>query len=143
MYIYHIGGTMNNLIYKFKQYLLRINKNDQLNFMLLSISIIITFSNYFIFENLPLSILTQFMLIVVIYRFFSRNKWQREKENRLFLNNTKFIRNQITLVKLSIKDKDHKYFICPKCKKFTRVPKGKGKIEIKCPYCKHCFDKKS
>jgi transcription elongation factor Elf1 len=31
-----------------------------------------------------------------------------------------------------IKDKEHRYFKCPNCGQYLRVPKGKGKIHINC-----------
>lgn len=40
-------------------------------------------------------------------------------------------------------DKDHKYFFCPKCGQSVRVPKGAGKIRVKCPKCGEKFEKKA
>ena len=42
-----------------------------------------------------------------------------------------------------LKDREHKYFACPKCKQSVRVPKGKGKIAITCPKCREKFVKKT
>ena len=42
-----------------------------------------------------------------------------------------------------IKDRDHRYFECPRCHQTVRVPKGKGKISISCPKCKEKFIKKT
>ena len=39
--------------------------------------------------------------------------------------------------------KTHRYFRCPQCRATVRVPRGKGKIRITCPKCKHQFVKKS
>ena len=42
-----------------------------------------------------------------------------------------------------IKDRQHKYFDCPKCRQPVRVPRGKGKIAITCPKCKEKFIRKT
>lgn len=42
----------------------------------------------------------------------------------------------------SSKDPDHKVLRCPGCGEKLRVPKGKGKIKIKCPHCNTEFVKK-
>lgn len=45
--------------------------------------------------------------------------------------------------KAQAQDKDHKYFFCPKCGQSVRVPKGAGKIRVKCPKCGEKFEKKA
>ena len=42
-----------------------------------------------------------------------------------------------------IKDREHRYFDCAKCRQLVRVPRGKGKIMITCPKCKEKFQRKS
>lgn len=71
-----------------------------------------------------------------ILRMFSRNIEQRRKENLMFLKlvnkpkmwyyNLKTARTQSRLYKI---------FICPQCGQKLRVPKGKGKVSIKCSKC--------
>ena len=67
-----------------------------------------------------------------LYRAFSRQTYKRYQENRRFLNILE--RN---------KDRDHRYYACPKCRQQARVPKGKGKIAIICPKCREKFIKKT
>ena len=66
------------------------------------------------------------------FRCFSRNTYKRYQENRKFLQLLE-----------RIKDREHKYFDCPRCRQPVRVPRGKGKIAITCPKCKEKFIKKS
>ena len=67
-----------------------------------------------------------------IFRIFSRNTYKRYQENRKFLQ-----------LLDRIKDREHRYFNCPKCRQPVRVPRGKGKIAISCPKCRERFIRKS
>ena len=66
------------------------------------------------------------------FRSLSRNTYKRYQENRKYLQ---FLQK--------VKDKDHRYFTCPRCKQSVRVPRGKGKISITCPKCQEKFIKKT
>ena len=67
-----------------------------------------------------------------IFRMLSRNTYRRYEENRKYL---RFVER--------IKDREHKYFDCPRCRQAVRVPRGKGKIAITCPKCKEKFIRKT
>ena len=69
-------------------------------------------------------------MIIAIVRTLSRNVYKRYEENRKFL-----------LFFQKLKDKDHRYYNCPRCRQQVRVPKGKGKISISCPKCREKFIK--
>ena len=69
-------------------------------------------------------------MILAICRSLSRNIYKRYEENRKFL-----------LFFQKLKDKEHCYYNCPRCRQQVRVPKGKGKIAISCPKCKEKFIK--
>ena len=72
------------------------------------------------------------LMFWTLFRMFSRNTYARYEENRKFL---RFFDQ--------IKDRDHRYFNCPKCRQTVRVPRGKGKIAITCPKCREKFIKKT
>ena len=72
------------------------------------------------------------LMIWALYRCFSRNTYKRYQENRKFLQ---FFDR--------LKDREHRYYDCPKCRQVVRVPRGKGKIAITCPKCKERFVKKT
>lgn len=69
-------------------------------------------------------------VIWCIFRMYSRNIQARRRENAAFLN---FFAH--------LKDKEHRYFRCPKCRQTVRVPRGRGKINIRCPKCGERFIK--
>ena len=82
--------------------------------------------------NLLLHMLAYVLMGISIFRSFSRNTYKRYRENRKFL-----------MLVDRLKDRDHRYFECPRCRQPVRVPKGKGKIAISCPKCKEKFVKKT
>ena len=41
------------------------------------------------------------------------------------------------------RDKEHRYFRCPNCGQYLRVPRGKGKINVTCRNCGASFEEKS
>ena len=72
------------------------------------------------------------LMIWAIWRSLSRNTYKRYQENRKFLQ-----------IFDRLKDREHRYFDCPKCRQMVRVPRGKGKISITCPRCREKFVKKT
>ena len=72
------------------------------------------------------------LMIWAIFRALSRNTYKRYQENRRFL-----------LIFDRLKDRNNRYFDCPKCRQTVRVPRGKGKISITCPRCKERFIRKT
>lgn len=72
------------------------------------------------------------VLIWYLYRALSRNLEKRILENRRFLT-----------WKSRITDRQNRYYRCPNCKQTVRVPRGRGKICIKCPKCSEKFIRKS
>ena len=83
-------------------------------------------------------------LVFGYFRIFSRNIGKRYEENQKFLNwRYKIVCNKSKFM-ARIKDrKTNSIFNCPNCQQKIRVPKGKGKICIKCPKCRIEFVKKT
>lgn len=91
-----------------------------------------------------LMMLSYFMLLIAVYRFFSRNIVRRRAENDVFLRYWGPWRFKFRRTSERIKSsKTHKFFKCPNCKNTLRVPKGKGRIQITCPKCGERFEKKT
>jgi hypothetical protein len=84
------------------------------------------------------------LLIYTYFRCFSRNISRRSKENQRYLNFYYKCQGKFNYVIARIKDsKTHRIFKCPNCSQKIRVPKGKGKISIKCPKCRIDFIKRT
>lgn len=107
---------------------------DRLNYVLLWISVFVAVAAMFLkgWFGLGFTIVSYILMSIAIFRALSRNTYKRYRENRRFL-----------MLIDRIKDKDHKYYTCPRCRQPVRVPKGKGKIAITCPKCREKFIKKT
>lgn len=78
------------------------------------------------------------------FRVLSRNIQKRYAENQAFLARTYKIRGLFRKQKNKLLElRTHHIYKCPNCKQKIRVPRGKGKIEIRCPKCGTTFIKKS
>ena len=107
---------------------------DRLNLTLLAVGCALCFVQMFVPSGVSvvLTIISEALLILSLFRSFSRSTYKRYNENRKFL-----------LMIDRIKDRAHRYYTCPKCRQTVRVPKGKGKITITCPKCREKFVKKT
>lgn len=139
----------NHLGTKFRVFMQGRYGSDQLSLALLILSIILSFFAPLI--RIPfLGLISYLPLIYCIFRMFSKNISKRYEENRKFMNvwhpiKLKLIgqKNKLSKKTAQFKDKAHKYYKCPNCHKALRVPKGRGKIRITCPRCKHEFSKRT
>ena len=82
--------------------------------------------------NVIFWLLSYGLMFWAIWRSLSRNTYKRYQENRKFMQ-----------IVDRIKDRQHRYFDCPKCHQTVRVPRGKGKISITCPRCREKFVKRT
>ncbi len=79
-----------------------------------------------------LSFVAYVPLVWSIVRMYSRNIDKRRRENAAYL---RFLS--------ACKDREHRYYRCPRCRQTVRVPRGRGKINIRCPKCGEQFIKKT
>ena len=107
---------------------------DKLNTVILWTGLVFCLISMFLqgWANLAMTMLAYICLFTTLFRCLSRNTYKRYQENRKFL----FLLEKI-------KDREHRYFTCPKCRQSVRVPKGKGKVSITCPKCREKFVKKT
>jgi DNA-directed RNA polymerase subunit RPC12/RpoP len=105
---------------------------DELGKVLIWVSIIAYVSGRLL-GNALLLLLSLVGAIVFLYRFLSRQIYDRSEENCKF---TRYVKSW----KLKYEyRKTARIYMCPRCGKMIRVPKGKGKIQITCPNCSHAI----
>ena len=91
-----------------------------------------------------LSSLSWVLFFYTYFRMFSRNVYKRAAENQAYLNKTYKLRNWFTRQKCMLAQrKTHHIYRCPSCRQKIRIPRGKGKIEVRCPKCGTTFIKRS
>lgn len=113
---------------------------DQLNLALLIASVVLSLAGVFLSRlwgigwlvQLILSLLSYGLLGLYLFRTFSKNLDARRRENNRFLSLFRRVR-----------DRNNRYYRCPNCKQTVRVPRGRGKICIRCPKCSEKFIRKS
>ena len=79
-----------------------------------------------------------------LFRFFSKNRYKRQEENRKFMF---FFQDAVLKTKQFFRRlkgmKQYKYFRCPQCRTLLRLSRGTGEKEIHCPRCSHEFHKRA
>ena len=133
------GSWLRNLGAKFSAGFRRFMEGrygtDKLNMVILGAGLIACVISMFVKfapVNLALALLSYVFMGWAIFRTLSRNTYKRYQENRKYL-----------LFIQKIKDREHRYYDCPRCRQQVRVPRGKGKIAITCPKCKEKFIRKT
>ncbi len=115
---------------------------DQFGQFLFGTAVVLTILNLLLHSSLLL-LLADVVIFYALFRMLSRNTYKRREENAKFLKKAnpaiKWLRMQQTIRK----DKDHRYFKCPNCSQYLRVPRGKGKITVTCRSCGASFQEKS
>lgn len=116
---------------------------DALNQALTVVLFVVLLLNVFLKSSI-INLLLLLLLFYLYFRMFSRNISKRYAENVWYVQKTApikgFFRRQKNHTRMR---KDFHLYKCPNCKQTVRVPKGKGKIAITCPKCRHEFVKRS
>lgn len=116
---------------------------DKLNQFILYCEIFLLILSLVLRRNIVVNILFYMSIIIYLYRALSKNYVARSIENQKFIRIQTKITHRFQVIYKNIKDKQNKYLVCPECFQIIRVPKNKGKIEVKCPSCRKTFDAKS
>jgi len=82
-------------------------------------------------------------IIMCFVRAFSRNIPQRSAENALFLQWFAKQKQKYEAYKgRKALSKEYRFYKCPNCGTYVRIPRGKGKVHIKCK-CGYVLYRKS
>jgi predicted SprT family Zn-dependent metalloprotease len=133
----------DNMREKFYRFMQGRYGQDQFYRFLIGAALVSIVLNLF-FQSRILSLIGWVLLIYAVFRAFSKNYQARYAENQKYLQMTAKARYWLDQQKkLHAERKVHHIYTCPKCKQKIRIPKGKGKIMVRCPKCQHEFQRRS
>lgn len=127
---------MNNIRHRFMQFMYGRNSIDQLGYATMALYFVVFAVNSFI-NTIYLTIFGFMIIILMFYRYFSRDIVRRRSENERFMrlfNKAKSFFKQTTRRMEDIKT--HRFRTCPGCKVTLRLPVKWGKHTVVCPRCK-------
>lgn len=121
--------------------------NDKLNQFMMAVFLGCAVLNLFVRNAYASTVLNSWecLLILLVYiRMFSRNISKRYAENQKYLALENRLRRFFGQKRYLMQQrKEYHIYKCPGCKQKIRIPKGKGKISIRCPKCGEEFIKNS
>ena len=90
-----------------------------------------------------LTLLSAAPYAVCLFRMFSRNNVKRYEENRKYLQ----LKNRQTTKWKQARSrfrhrKQFKYFKCPNCRAWLKLPRGSGVVTVTCGKCQNSFTQK-
>ena len=89
-------------------------------------------------------ILPLFIAGYALFRTLSRNLTVRQMEDLTARDTYDRAKEKVAGARMRVKQRrDYRFFSCPGCGSYLRVPRGKGRIQITCPRCGQRFDRKS
>lgn len=119
------------------------NGSDELGICLLVVALVLVVLNIFV-HTIVLSVIALALMIYAWWRMLSKNLEARENENGVFCEFLgplrPWVRNPATAMKEA---RAYKHLKCPECGQRVRVPRGKGKIRVRCPQCHEKFSAES
>lgn len=116
--------------------------NDRFNQFLMIMALVCLVLSFF---GLPFFYLIALALMVyTYYRMFSRQIGKRTAENQWYWKKEMKVRGLFQKKIRELKQlKQYHIYKCPNCKQKLRVPRGRGRVSVRCKKCGTEFIKKS
>lgn len=119
------------------------NGADQLSMAMLIAGIVLSLLTS-ITKIVIFNLLGLIILVLTIFRMFSRNLEKRRAENQKFVNfRANFGTNAKQMMNRLKNMKKYKYFKCPQCGALLRLPRKVGEVTVTCGKCKNQFKQKA
>ncbi len=132
---------------RFARFMYGRNGADSLSWFTLIVGVILMLLASFFSRSFLVTLLTlasYALLIYTLFRILSKNTAKRAQENAKYNAQVAVVKNWFNgQRRISDQRKDYHIYKCPTCKQKIRIPKGKGRIEIRCPKCNTTFIKNS
>lgn len=116
---------------------------DELSFALLIAALALMILSSFTAGAL-FNLISLILYGLCIFRMFSRNLTKRYEENRRYVEWSRKLKTSISQGWVRLKNiRKYKYFKCPECKSWLRLPRKVGEVTVTCGKCRHAFKKKA
>ena len=119
---------------------------DQLGIAMLIFALVLCVLSLFVPRRLSgiIYYISLILIILMYIRMFSKNIQKRYQENNKYLSlKASFLRKFQREKEIFSQRRFYHFYRCPRCRQRIRIPRGKGRIEIRCPKCSQTFIKKS
>lgn len=146
----------SNFAEKYRDFMSHRNGPDQLSRDALVLALVLIILSLFLPDGARTVVLLLGLAVAAYsyFRMFSSKIQERAKENAAYLSKRSEVLGKVggpfknvkaagAKAAAHAKDKEHRYFSCPKCGQQVRVPKGAGKIRVTCPKCGDKFERKA
>lgn len=130
-------GDMNE---KLAAWLRGRNGSDELATFVIVVALLLVLLNLFL-QSLIISIIALVLMVYAWWRMSSRNLEARENENGVFCEFIGPLRPWLrNPARAATEMRSYKHLKCPECGQRVRIPRGKGKIRVRCPKCQNKFE---
>lgn len=116
---------------------------DQLSMMLVWAGLALYLVDVFLGSGI-LTLLSLACYVYSLFRAFSRNRDKRLEENRRYTQWLYGIKRSWSQARARFANrKEYKYFRCPQCRTWIRIPRGAGDVNVTCRNCGNRFGQKA
>ncbi|BCV18679.1 hypothetical protein AAK684_01410 [Leptogranulimonas caecicola] len=99
---------------------------------------------YVIWPHWWISLIALVLIGYAWYRIASKDVAARARENEAFMSKLGPLRPWVSAPVATFKDhRAYAYLTCPSCGQKARVPRGKGKVRVRCRRCHTTFEGKA
>jgi len=132
-------GFMERLKNRLRIFMIGRNGVDRLSMHMLWLGIALLLISTMV-SSYILNLISMAIYILAILRIFSKNIAKRSAENRFYENKIWQIKKMVTHRRNRFKNrKQYRYFKCPNCKAWLRVPRNAGQVKVTCGKCGNKF----
>ena len=116
---------------------------DELSRVMMFAAVAVMLINLFVRLEI-LNIVVVALIVIIYLRMFSKNIQKRYEENCKYYALKQRVLGFFGKQKNTAQDlKTNHIWKCPNCGQKIRIPRGRGKVIVTCPKCRHEFTKKS
>jgi hypothetical protein len=132
-------GFMNQLKNRLRAFMVGRNGADRLSMAMLWLGIALLVLAMML-SSFILNVVAMLIYLLAILRVFSKNVARRSAENSFYVNKTLQIKKAIQHRRNRFKNRrQYRYFKCPECKSWLRLPRSAGQVKVTCGKCGRQF----